>query len=128
MKVKIVLSLLVIFLLFISGCHSLTVAPTSITSKTVIKSEVVKLGAVSFTSGTKPKKIPAKKDTTIFTIQVEKELIIQCKKLVLNRNIAFTGQNVTIIIEYEELQDNFHTVQAALGATGSFRFERKVFE
>jgi predicted secreted protein len=59
---------------------------------------------------------------------VNKELIIQCKKLVLNRNIQFNGTDVTVVIEYEEVQDNFHTVNASLGAKGLLRLEKKKFQ
>jgi hypothetical protein len=130
MNKKILFCLLAIFLCM-NGCRSLTVSSTAVSNKTVIKSEIVKLGTVSMStpaSPKKPKRVPARKDATTFTIAVQKDLIIQCKKLILNRNIDFIGSDVNIIIEYETLLDNFHTVNAALGSKGSFRFERKKFE
>jgi hypothetical protein len=121
------LILLFLFIAFVCSCSSeksiivgSSAASSSTTSnidnKTIIKSKVVELGI---------KSTPPNNSTLIVSIAENKELIIQCKELIINQDIQFTGTNVTLIIEYEKLISNNYYVKASVGSNGLYRLEKK---
>jgi hypothetical protein len=90
--------------------------PVNIHSKTIITSEIVELGTEQKSTARSPLQI---------NLDPGKELIIQCKTLIVNQDIEFTGANAMVTIEYSALKGNNYNVNADLGANGVFKITRK---
>jgi len=97
---------------------STTPISSRIVNKTSIKSKTVEIGTKQSTSSP---------STVVISIDDGKELIIQCKNLMINQPVQFSGKDVTVIIEYEKLKSNY-SISTAVGVNGIYRLEKKEIE